>query len=70
MPELVAPSLCIFPGQVDTDGDGVGDACQDDCDGDSIMDSEDVCPCNGAVSKTDFRAMKSIVLQKTNQGTI
>ena len=58
------------PDQADSDGDGVGDACQDDCDGDGIKDAEDVCPCNGAVSQTDFRAMQSIVLQKNNQGSV
>lgn len=30
--------------QLDTDGDGVGDACDDDDDGDTIPDGDDLCP--------------------------
>ncbi len=32
------------PDQLDTDHDGVGDACTDDRDGDEILDTEDNCP--------------------------
>ena len=30
--------------QLDTDGDGLGDECDDDDDGDGVLDSEDACP--------------------------
>ena len=48
------------PGQEDSNGDGVGDACTDDCDGDTVIDELDVCPCNGDIVSTDFRAMQLI----------
>ncbi len=32
------------PDQRDTDGDGTGDACDDDIDGDGVVNLEDVCP--------------------------
>ncbi|MDL0432177.1 thrombospondin type 3 repeat-containing protein [Marinobacter sp. TBZ242] len=43
------------PGQEDSDGDGVGDACEDtnDRDGDGVPDSEDNCPDTANASQTD-----------------
>lgn len=35
-------------------GDGKGDACATDYDGDGIEDTIDVCPFNGKISKTMF----------------
>ena len=32
------------PGQQDADGDGIGDACDDDRDGDGVPNARDVCP--------------------------
>ena len=46
--------------QLDSNNNGVGDACEDDCDGDTIPDSVDVCPCNNYISATDFRGFDAI----------
>lgn len=35
-------------------GDGKGDACQDDFDGDSVKDAEDNCPVNPLILRTNF----------------
>lgn len=32
-------------------GDGTGDACENDCDGDGVVDSEDTAPCNKFLTK-------------------
>ena len=41
--------------QKDSDSDGVGDACNEDCDGDGVKNQDDVCPCNSGIAITDFR---------------
>ena len=46
--------------QLDSNDNGVGDACEDDCDGDMIPDSVDVCPCNNYIQATDFRGFDAI----------
>ena len=43
------------PDQKDSDSDGVGDACNEDCDGDGVKNQDDVCPCNSGIAITDFR---------------
>ena len=48
--------------QIDTNGNGKGDACEDDYDGDGIADSEDNCPNNGLIFNTDFRGIQAITL--------
>ncbi len=42
--------------------DGVGDVCQDDYDGDGVVDSEDVCPKNNKISEVDFSNMMEVNL--------
>ena len=43
------------PDQKDSNNDGVGDACNEDCDGDGVKNQDDVCPCNSGIAITDFR---------------
>jgi len=43
--------------QADSNGDGIGDACQDDCDQDGVSDADDVCECDPSKSKTDFTGL-------------
>jgi hypothetical protein len=40
----------------------VGDACRDDFDGDSIVNSKDSCPENSEFSQVDFRRFQAINL--------
>lgn len=42
------------PDQIDTDGDGIGDACDDDSDNDGIPDSEDNCPLDANPGQQDL----------------
>lgn len=41
------------PDQADCDGDGAGDACDDDDDNDGVPDVDDVCPCNRPCVQVD-----------------
>lgn len=43
-------------------GDGRGDACKDDFDGDNIPDIYDVCPENVDITETDFRKFQMVPL--------
>lgn len=38
-------------------GDGIGDICQGDYDGDDVINFLDNCPNNSKIFKTDFRYM-------------
>ena len=44
---------------MDTDGDGQGDACQDDCDQDTIKNDVDICPCDDTKSSTNFKGLRT-----------
>ena len=54
--------LVVNPSQIDTDGNGKGDVCDDDYDGDGILDIIDNCPNNGQITSTDFRGIQAITL--------
>lgn len=43
-------------------GDGKGDICEDDTDGDDIVDFMDNCPNNSKIYATDFRTYQTVVL--------
>ena len=48
--------------QSDSNDDGVGNACHEDCDGDGFKNQDDVCPCNSGIAKTDFRLPRKIFI--------
>ena len=48
--------------QEDIDGDGVGDLCLANLDGDDLPDSLDACPRNKIIQNTDFRYSKQTTL--------
>ena len=54
LPTLFKFRLVSNPDQRDSNGDGEGDACQDDCDLDAIKNGEDICPCDPSKSITDL----------------
>ena len=53
-----------------TAGDGRGDKCQDDNDGDGFDDVYDVCPDNGEIFATDFRAFQTVILDPEGDAQI
>ena len=54
LPSLQQFRMVPNPDQRDSNGDGEGDACQDDCDLDAIKNGEDICPCDPSKSVTDL----------------
>ena len=52
--------------QSDLNKDGIGDACENDYDNDSIKDYEDVCPENGEISTIDFSQYQVIDIDPSN----
>ncbi len=55
---------------VNITGNGRGDACELDTDGDGVNDQEDVCPDNSKVYLTDFRAYQTVVLDPEGDSQI
>ena len=51
-------------------GDGFGDACVDDSDGDGFADVEDVCPEHKDIHSTDFRSFNTILLDPVGDSQI
>ncbi len=43
-------------------GNGRGDVCETDSDGDGVVDRDDVCPDDGRITATDFRAYQTVIL--------
>ena len=48
-------------------GDGTGDACEGDEDGDGTRDDVDPCPLNGKITTTDFRKFQIVNLLSAAQ---
>lgn len=63
-------ALVPNPNQKDSDGDSRGDACQDDFDADGYDDVYDVCPENGEIFATDFRAFQTVILDPEGDSQI
>ena len=53
------PSSCFLTSCL-CEGDGRGDACQNDFDGDGVIDAEDNCPVNPLISQTNFTSYLNI----------
>lgn len=51
-------------------GNGVGDICEIDKDGDGSEDFIDVCPHNGNIYATDFRAYQTVILDPEGDSQI
>lgn len=51
-------------------GNGVGDLCEGDSDGDGVPNHIDVCPHHKDIHKTDFRTYKEIALDPKGRAQI
>lgn len=51
-------------------GNGVGDACEEDFDNDTVIDQLDVCPESAEVTLTDFRAYQTVILDPEGDAQI
>ena len=48
-------------------GDGVGDACEGDLDGDGVSDEVDICPENKHLQKADFQDHTTVLLTSPDE---
>lgn len=48
-------------------GNGIGDACENDCDGDGVLDSEDSAPCNRFLTKDSLEQFMAVKLSNPVQ---
>lgn len=51
-------------------GNGIGDKCEDDADGDGFFNEYDVCPENPEILSTDFRQYQTVVLDPHGESQI
>ena len=51
-------------------GNGIGNACEDDSDGDGVPDIDDVCPDNPLISATDFKRYQQVILDPLGDSQI
>lgn len=58
------------PDQIDANGDGVGDVCEDDYDHDGQPNYLDNCPNNSKIFSTDFRTYQTVVLDPEGESQI
>ncbi|KAL5003959.1 hypothetical protein ScPMuIL_017415 [Solemya velum] len=62
--------LIYNPLQIDANQNGKGDECDEDSDGDGYPDQSDVCPDNGEIYATDFRAFQTVILDPVGDSQI
>ena len=51
-------------------GNGLGDACDGDMDGDGRHDEVDVCPLNNKIQDTDFREFQLVLMDPSGEAQI
>ena len=64
-------AIAVIDGVRDlTTGNGRGDVCETDFDGDGQPDTIDVCPDNGVIKRTDFTAYQTVILDPEGESQI
>ena len=56
------------PDQIDTDGDGIGDACDPDDDDDGVLDDDDLCPATAPAAEIDFNGCSNAQVDSDGDG--